>query len=147
MMDIRKPVWEQGDFDPEAFLYQYRAVVMSAYDADTIRVLLDQGMGTWKIGKVKDGLPLGIPVRLARVNSWEVRGPEREKGLAAREFVRNLLPPKSEIRLFTYKDKDGKYGRLLADVALRDGDGRRYCLNDLLVQMGHAQYRNYGDLD
>lgn len=51
MMDIRKPVWEQGDFDPEAFLYQYRAVVMSAYDADTIRVLLDQGMGTWKSAK------------------------------------------------------------------------------------------------
>ena len=146
-MNIQRPIWEQPDFDPEAFLYQYRAVVMSAYDADTIRVLLDQGMGTWRVGKVKDGLPLGIQVRLARINAWEVRGEEREKGLAARQAVRELLPPKTEIRLFTYRDKDGKYGRLLADVALRDSEGKRYCLNDRLVELGHACYQNYGDLD
>lgn len=56
-------------------LYYYKGTVQSVYDGDTIRVDIDLGLNI----VVKNEA-----VRLSRINAPEVRGEERERGLAAR---------------------------------------------------------------
>ncbi len=64
------------DLLPE--LYGYAAVVRSVYDADTIRVDIDLGCKVWISNE---------PIRLYGINAWEIRGDERDKGIAARDYV------------------------------------------------------------
>lgn len=117
-------------------LYLYKARIATShdshpiYDADTLRIDIDLGLKTWRINE---------PVRLARIDAWEVRGDEREKGLAARDYVRSVLEPGDEIMVRTYKDESGKFGRYLVDLFLDD----ERCLNDVLVDFGHAEYISY----
>lgn len=112
-------------------LYEYRAVVRSIYDADTIRLDIDLGFGAWLHNQ---------SVRLYGIDAWEIRGEEREKGLAAKEFVEGIVPPETEVLIRTFKDTKGKYGRWLASIfTIPFGDD----IADLLVARGHAEYRDY----
>ena len=70
------------------------------------------------------------------IDTLELRGDEREKGLKVRDFVRNLILNK-KIIVRTIDDKKGKYGRLLA-VILVKVDGKEINLNELLVKKGLA---------
>ncbi len=108
-------------------LYFYRATVISVYDGDTIRVNLDLGFKTW----IKNE-----KIRLARINAPELRGTERESGLRARDFLREQILGK-EVVLQTLKDRQGKYGRYLAEIWL-EKEGRWVNINDLLVEKGFA---------
>ena len=72
-------------------------------------------------------------VRLLGINTPEVRGPEREKGLVSRNRLRDLIDGK-DIIVSTYKDKGGKYGRLLATIFLDGVD-----INQQLVDEGLAE--------
>ena len=98
----------------------------SIYDADTIRVDIDLGFRTWKVNE---------QLRLARINAPEVRGEEKEKGIAARNALRELIDGK-EIRIET--EKTGKYGRYIAEIEF---EGKN--INDWLVESGHAKYKDY----
>ncbi|MBL4584532.1 MAG: thermonuclease family protein [Pseudomonadales bacterium] len=109
-------------------LYQYRGKVVSVYDGDTITVDIDLGFHV-QVTKEK--------IRLSRINTPEVRGPERDKGLISRDWLRERIDGK-EVTLVTDKDKKGKYGRWLADVWIGDT-----CVNDELVDQGLAEYVNY----
>lgn len=113
-------------------LYNYRAKVNSVYDGDTIRVDIDLGLKTW----VKNE-----SLRLARINAPEVRGSEKVKGKASRDFLRKLILGK-EVIVETLMDEKGKYGRYLAEIWLKD-DGEYTNVNDLLVEKGHASYKEY----
>ncbi len=108
--------------------YQYSATVISIYDGDTITVMVDLGFGSHTKQKL----------RLARINTPEVRGPQREQGIAARDYLIALMPAGSEIDVRTIKDSQEKYGRYLAEVFKGD-----ICVNDLLVQAGMAAYKSY----
>jgi micrococcal nuclease len=79
---------------------------------------------------------------LYRINAPEVRGLERERGLASRDFLRALIEGK-EVFLQTVRDQKGKYGRYLADIWLEQADGSWLNVNDYLVTHGHAEYRDY----
>ncbi len=122
----------------DQYLYYYRAKVQSVYDGDTCTLNIDLGMGTWLHHE---------KIRLARINTPELRGDERTAGLLARDFVRNLLMPNNEpgkeIWISTEKDKKGKYGRYIADIWIKDGKGKPYNINDALVNAGHAKYVQY----
>ena len=72
-------------------------------------------------------------VRLLGINTPEVRGPEREKGLVSRNRLRDLIDGK-DIIVSTYKDKGGKYGRLLATIFLDGVD-----INQQLIDEGLAE--------
>ncbi len=109
-------------------LYYYRAKVVSVYDGDTIRVNLDLGFKTW----IKNE-----KIRLARINAPELRGPEREAGLQARDFLREQILQK-EVILQTLKDRQGKYGRYLGEIWL-EKEGKWVNINDMLVENGFAQ--------
>ena len=105
-------------------MYEYKAVVTSVYDGDSITVDIDLGMRVW-LHKQK--------IRLARIDAKSIKGSERQYGLAARDFMRDVVLGKS-ILIRTKKDVKEKYGRWLAEIEL---DGM--VINDLMVSTGHAE--------
>jgi micrococcal nuclease len=106
-----------------AYLYHYKAHVVSIYDGDTITADIDLGFGVI-LRKQK--------IRLAYIDTPEIRGEERDKGLLARDYLRDLILDK-EITLKTLKDKSGKYGRWLGIIYYDQTN-----VNDLLIAEGHA---------
>ncbi len=120
-------------------LYWYRARLTTKkgvrqYDADTVRLDVDLGFDNWLVN---------VSVRLARINAYEVRGPEKALGKEARAYMLGILRDR-EFCIQTRQLKGrlrGKFGRFLADVWI-ENDGWR-CVNDLLVEAGHARYTNY----
>lgn len=113
-------------------LYHYTAYVTSVYDGDTLTVDIDLGMDMHRKNQV---------IRLWKVNTPELRGPERSKGLEVRDIVRELALEKT-ILLRTILDKrgrdqTGKYGRLLGEIILEDESGLLN-LNEYLLAKGLA---------
>ncbi|HED06539.1 MAG TPA: nuclease [Ignavibacteria bacterium] len=113
-------------------LYQYKAYVTSVYDGDTCTVDIDLGLRTWIRGE---------KIRLLRINAPEVRGKTRKEGLLSRDFLREQILDK-EIIIGTFKDKKGKYGRYLGEIWLPKDD-EILNINDLLVEQGFAEYKEY----
>ena len=112
--------------------YHYKAKVVSVYDGDTITVDIDLGMHTWVIGE---------KLRLYGINAPEMRGKEKVRGTASRDFLRMLLKDE-EIIVETIRDKKGKYGRFLANVYVNTKEGWAN-ISEILVEAGHAKYKNY----
>ncbi len=113
-------------------LYHYRAVVVSVYDGDTLHADIDLGLFTWRKNE---------KIRLARINAPELRGAEREKGLASRDFLRSRVLGK-EILIGTLKDRRGKWGRFLGEIWLNE-NGAWVNINDEMVEKGFAEYVHY----
>lgn len=84
-------------------LYHYKAKVVSVYDGDTCTIDIDLGLHAWICGE---------KIRLNRINALELKGKERTKGIASRDFLRSLVLDK-EIIIETIKDTKEKYGRNL----------------------------------
>jgi len=111
-------------------MYEYKAVVTKVYDGDTITVNIELGFGIF-FNKQK--------LRLAYIDAPEVRGEEREQGLVSRDRVRELIMGK-EIKIKTYKDSKGKYGRWIAEVFYGDDEVN---LNEQLINEGLAEKHIY----
>lgn len=117
---------------PPISLYEYRAVIVSVYDADTVRADIDLGFGIWKRNE---------PLRLLGLDAPEVRGEERELGLIARDALRErvlgklvwLRTVKPTTENFPGQDMKDKYGRFLA--TLWDDQGN---VNQWMVDAGFA---------
>lgn len=114
--------------EPDKGLYTYRAKIVSIYDGDTVRMDIDLGLGVWVRNE---------SVRLSGINTPEIRGTEREAGLAARKFLQDMIEGRN-VLIQTEKDKEGKYGRLLATIWIRTEDGGYTNINELLVVKGMA---------
>lgn len=117
-------------------LYTYRARLTEhkrthpIYDADTVRLTVDLGFSlTSDLG----------PCRLYGIDAPELRGEDRPAGIAARDFLRDLIEPGQWFTVRTKKDTKGKYGRYLVTIVLDDGTN----INELLVETGHAVAREY----
>lgn len=110
-------------------MYEYKAKVLSVYDADT--VTLDIDLGCWThIVKEK--------CRLFGIDAPEMRGEERPEGIMSRDRLRELILGR-KVTIVTKKDKTGKYGRLLVDIFTEHG----IWVNDWLVKEGLAETANY----
>jgi len=111
-------------------MYEYKAVVTKVYDGDTITVDIELGFGVY-LNKQK--------LRLAYINTPEVRGEERPAGLISRDRVRELVLEQNVI-VKTYKDSKGKYGRWIAEVfyEANPNEGYTTCLNQQLLNEGLA---------
>jgi len=112
-------------------MYKYYATVLKIVDGDTIDVLVDLGMGVHR----KERL------RFSRINAWEIRGEHKAKGKLAKARVAELIPVGEKILIQTEKDKQGKYGRYLAEIFILEGSLSKN-LNDLLLNEGHAVLYN-----
>ena len=117
----------------KSHLYYYRALVSYVYDGDTCTVDIDLGLHAW----VHDE-----KIRLARINTPELRGEEREQGLLARDYLREQIDGK-EIFVQTMKDDKGKYGRYIGEIWLEKSANEWVNVNDMMVENGYAQYVTY----
>ena len=109
-------------------MYEYNAKVLRVIDGDTIEAVVDLGFGVSRKDKF----------RLAGINAPEMRGEEREAGKAAKEWLVNFLKiHNNEVRVQTIKDKQGKYGRYLAELLTSTGE---WSINVALVRAGHAEF-------
>ena len=125
-------------------MYTYKALVTKVYDGDTITVDFDLGFGI-KYHNQK--------IRLADINTPEIRGEERESGLIARDVLREKILHK-EIIITTFKDKKGKYGRYIGTIFLEEhtkvendglisGEIKNININNWLVENNYAVYKVY----
>lgn len=108
--------------------YSYRAEVVEVIDGDTIDVDIDVGFN----------ITVRKRLRFLLVDTWETRGEERERGLAAKEFCSGVLSCADAVYVQTVMDAEGKYGRLLAWVWVQDDD-TLHCLNVMLLDEGHGE--------
>lgn len=113
----------------DKFLYHYEARLVSVYDGDTIRVDLSLGFNIWQLNK---------PIRLYGIDTPELRGTERERGLIVRGIVEQRLRQADSLIIETHKDSTGKYGRLLGTVHYRVGE-QWHNLNQALLAEGLAE--------
>lgn len=114
-------------------LYHYKAKVVSVYDGDTCTIDIDLGLHTWIRGE---------KIRLNRINAPELKGKERAKGIASKDFLKSLILDK-EIIIETIKDAKEKYGRYLGEIWLRDSSGNFINVNDEMVKYKFARYQKY----
>ena len=111
-------------------LYTYKAVVTKIVDGDTVDLDIDLGLSIWS---------KSTRIRLLNINTPEVRGKEREVGLAAKNFLISVIPVGTKMYITTSKDKRGKYGRLLGTLYTSKGVN----INTLLLDEGHAKFVKY----
>lgn len=93
--------------------YTYRAHVERVIDGDTIDVAIDLGFSTWRRGE---------RLRLLNVRAPEMTGPDKKQGKLAKETLAGLLKLGTQLVVETHKDEHDKYGRMLAEVYLWNGD-------------------------
>jgi len=91
--------------------YTYSATVTDVYDGDTFTLNFDLGFG----------LQYEDVIRLARVDTPEIRGKERPEGLQVRDIVEGLILNKNIIAV-TNQDERGKYGRLIAEIYFQENE-------------------------
>lgn len=104
-------------------MYTYKAKITNVVDGDTVDADID--LGFYMTAKIR--------FRLSRIDTPEVRGPERPEGLKAKQFLIDLLE-KHEYNCTIKTEKAGKFGRWLADIYIGDLN-----VNDYLVENGHAK--------
>ncbi len=114
-------------------LYWYKVVVTKITDGDTITVFCDKGFDVWKKNLV---------LRLSRINAPEKRGAEKEDGIASLEWLKSKVSIGDTAYIRTCK-KDS-FGRYIAEIFIfEDGTDIATNVNDTLVKVGHAQYKDY----
>ena len=104
-------------------MYNYKAKIIDVYDGDTVTAIVDLGFLHFQEMKL----------RLYGIDTPELRGAEKEAGIVVRDLVREMILNK-EVEIHSYKDKQGKYGRYLANIIVDDLD-----INKWLVDNGHAK--------
>ena len=108
--------------------YEYTAKLDRVVDGDTCDALIDLGFDTWVKKRI----------RFKGVDTWECRTrdlEEKKKGLAAKEFTKNLLENSDEGKFALRSHGVGKYGRVLGELFVK---GEEKSVNDLLLENGHA---------
>lgn len=111
-------------------LYYYAATITKIIDADTVDADVDLGFSIIKTERL----------RLARVDAPEIRGSEREAGLEAKAWLSSQIPVGSKVMIRT--EKSDSFGRYIAEIFVTS-DGESFNINDELVKVGHAEYREY----
>lgn len=95
-------------------MYEYRCKILRVVDGDTVDVDIDLGFGIW-MHKERIRV-MGIDTPESRTRDLT----EKAFGLAAKEFVKSLMPIGSMQIIKTQKDKTGKFGRVLGDFIIED---------------------------
>jgi len=107
--------------------YVYRATVKKIVDGDTIDVLIDVGFGIYVTKRL----------RFLLIDTWEVRGVEKEQGIIATERLTELINDAEKVYIQTIMDAEGKYGRVLAWIWTEKQD-LLLSVNEVLLDEGHG---------
>lgn len=111
-------------------MYEYKAKITRVIDGDTFDFSVDLGFS----------ITIHERIRLAHVNTPEIRGKEKILGLRVKEYVKKLIEGK-EFIIYVYKK--GKYGRYVADIELDNYDGDKWMLSDDLLEKDMAKEVDY----
>ena len=106
----------------------YTCKLVRVVDGDTADALIDLGFYVW----------IKSRIRFYGVDTWESRTrnlEEKKKGLAAKEYVKNLLENSDEGKFSIISHGKGKYGRVLGELFVK---GEEKSVNELLKENGHA---------
>jgi micrococcal nuclease len=114
--------------------HNYSAKLMRVVDGDTCDAMIDLGFDTWVKKRI----------RFYGVDTWESRTrdlEEKKKGLAAKDYVKDLLENSDEGKFALKSHGVGKYGRVLGELFVK---GNETSVNELLKENGHA-YEYHGE--
>ena len=114
--------------------HNYSAKLLRVVDGDTADAMIDLGFDTWVKKRI----------RFYGVDAWESRTRNKEekvKGLAAKEFVKDLLENSDSGKFVIKSHGVGKYGRVLGELFVK---GHESSVNELLKENGHA-YEYHGE--
>ena len=106
----------------------YSAKLVRVVDGDTADAMIDLGFNVWVKNRI----------RFMGVDAWESRTrnlEEKEKGLAAKAYVKDLLENSDEGKFLLKSHGVGKYGRVLGELFVK---GHETSVNELLKENGHA---------
>ena len=112
----------------------YSAKLVRVVDGDTADAMIDLGFNTWVKKRI----------RFFGVDTWESRTrnlEEKKKGLAAKDYVKDLLENSDEGKFLLKSHGVGKYGRVLGELFVK---GNEKSVNELLKDNGHA-YEYHGE--
>ena len=112
----------------------YSAKLQRVVDGDTCDALIDLGVDTWVKKRI----------RFYGVDTWESRTrnlEEKKKGLAAKDYVKDLLENSDDGKFSIISHGKGKYGRVLGELFVK---GHESSVNELLKENGHA-YEYHGE--
>ena len=112
----------------------YSAKVVRVVDGDTADAMIDLGFDTWVKKRI----------RFYGVDTWESRTrnlEEKKKGLAAKDYVKDLLENSDEGKFLLKSHGVGKYGRVLGELFVK---GHEQSVNELSKENGHA-YEYHGE--
>lgn len=121
--------------------YEYDARVVRVIDGDTVVLELTKestfevDFGFYIIDKIVKKSSTTMSFRLIGIDTPEVVGETKEKGLASKAEIVRLLALGS-VRATTYKPD--KYGRWLVTLIVTKPDGTLLNVNEELVRTGHA---------
>jgi micrococcal nuclease len=111
-------------------MYTYKAKLIRIIDGDTIDAEIDLGFNVMIRQRIR---LYGIDTPESRTTDLQ----EKEKGLAAKQRLTELLP--REFIVETILNKRGKFGRILGILHAEDESGQRVNINETLVKEGHAK--------
>jgi len=117
---------------PAVHDYDYDALVVRVVDGDTFDVTIDLGLHVRLTDRIRVVGPDG-----RHFDAWEKRGEDRARGIEAWEYARTFAPEGANVLLRTHKDRQGKYGRWLAQVIHADTG---YDLATMMVAAGHGSW-------
>ena len=112
-------------------MYEYRCEVVRVIDGDTVDVDIDLGFGVWM--KKQRIRMYGIDTPESRTRDLE----EKKYGLAAKDFLVGMLEDENGILLKTYKDAEGKFGRILGEL-WRTTNYADKSINEYMIEKHHA---------
>ena len=91
-------------------MHEYKVNVLRVVDGDTVDVDIDLGFSAW-LKKQR--------IRLYGIDTPETRTrdlDEKKYGKMATNFLSDTIKDAEVVALRTYKDKKGKYGRILGEI-------------------------------
>lgn len=115
-------------------MYEYKCKLTKVVDGDTVDAMIDLGFDTH----------IKRRIRLHGLDAWESRTrdlEEKEKGLAAKAYVKDLLENSDDGKFSIISHGTGKYGRVLGEIFVK---GQEKSVNELLKENGHA-YEYHGE--
>ncbi len=110
-------------------MHEYRCTIKRVVDGDTVDIDIDLGFGIW-VHNERVRL-YGIDTPESRTRDLE----EKKAGIYAKQCVEAFLPVGSTQTLKTYKDKVGKYGRILGEFVIYDPEqDRQTTINEYMIR-------------
>lgn len=110
-------------------MHEYRCTIKRVVDGDTVDIDIDLGFGIW-VHNERVRL-YGIDTPESRTRDLE----EKKAGIYAKQCVETFLPVGSTQTLKTYKDKVGKYGRILGEFVIYDPEqDRQTTINEYMIR-------------